>query len=481
MATSKRGTKAPRAPRATKPDSLRAGVEPSVRIFTELSLERIVYAERAADAGNIRPAADICDWLLADDRIAGLLHTRIQSLLGLDPTFQTSGDRRRSKRTARILESEEDYLASYPETDTTLMLVWGILLGIAPMRHRWPTDPEHGNRLLPTPEFWHPQHLRQDPATRQWKTRVATPGQATGFSQEIDVTPGDGTWILHMPYGPHRPVMNGIWRGLARWALVKHLAIWDWSRLGEKGGLLVAETQPGMLSTASKYASTEEQRTQLAEDLYQRGREAVAVLPPGYNAKLIESLADSRAIYKAQIDMANEAFAITIRGGNLTTQVVGGSLAAAEVQERVGEDAKRRFDAQTFTTTIHDQSLVWWAQFNFGDPRLAPWPVYPVRDAEDPQKRGLGIQAMIDAVTHAVNDLGFELDRDTFAQEFDLGDFLQPTQSEPNPGSKEARDAAKAAAAEAMKAARQQPPPEPPPKAPKKKTKKAPAETAVAA
>src|SRR5690606_5467431 len=100
--------------------------------------------------------------------------------------------------------------------------------------------------------------------------------------------------------------------------------------------------------------------------------------------KLLEARADTEKIYNAQVKAANMAITIAIRGGNLTTEVSeGGSLAATEAQERTGDWAKLRDDSQKLTTTLHDQSLTWWAEFNFGDRKLAPWPVYPVEPKRD--------------------------------------------------------------------------------------------------
>jgi len=33
-----------------------------------------------------------------------------------------------------------------------------------------------------------------------------------------------------------------------------------------------------------------------------------------------------------------------------------------------------RFDAEALATCLNEQVLRWWAEFNFGDARLAPWP-----------------------------------------------------------------------------------------------------------
>lgn len=420
-------------PSAAITGGLRAGTEPSVRIFTDWTVQKIRQAEIAADSGNIRLAADLCEWILADDRVSGLLHTRVQSLLGLEPQFEKAGDKRRSGVAVNALDAKNDWTAAYPESELTQMMVWGLLLGVAPLRHGWTRDEEHGNRLLPNPIFWHPQHLRQDPGTRQWKTKIAAVGSAQGVIDEVDINAGDGTWIFHTPYGTNRPIASGMWRGLARWVLLKHLAMGDLSRVSEKAGLLTVETQPAMVSTQAAYKTTLEERMQLADDLYERGREGVAVLPPGYNAKLIESMAGA-AMFKTQIDMANEAFAIRIRGGNLTTQVSAGSLAAAEVQERTGEDANRRFDAITTSVTIRQQSLIWWAQFNFGDRRLAPFPVYPVRGAEDLLKKAQALDVAMDGAAKAKRS-GYELDRLAFADDFMFDGFLVPDESIPNPGS----------------------------------------------
>jgi hypothetical protein len=389
-------------------------VEPSTRIFTEWTPSRIRSAEIQADLGNLRLASNLCDWLLGDDRIGSLLHGRAQALLGLDPTLEASGDKRRSNSAVRVLDAQEDWWTSYPETDLSTMIVWGALLGVAPFRHRWPIDPYTGRRL-PCPKFWHPQHLRQDAETRQWFMRVSLGG--FDFGTERPIFAGDGEWILHMPYGDHRPWTLGLWRGLARLALLKALAIGDWARHSEKGAVLATESD-------NEVASTLPQRQQLAQDIYDRGREATIVLPPGFRLKLIETVANTRQIYEAQINMANEAIAIAIRGGNLTTRVEGGSLAAANAQARNGDEPKMRFDAQALTSTLHDQSLCHWAQKNFNDPRLAPWPIYPVRAPEDIKSKADAMRKGAFALSSLIK-MGFEVDGDEFAKEFGLAGFLR--------------------------------------------------------
>lgn len=409
----------------TKPDA-RAGVEPSVRNFWEWTPEHIRTAESAANWGQTQYAANICEWILGDDRAGPLLAMRVEALLGLSPTFEGAGDRRRRDRAVRAIEAEDDFYNAYDDAELGQLLTWGVLLGFAPARHNWQTDPKTG-RTLPCPEFWHPQHLRWDFTSRTWKVQVATANTGDSSGVEQDLTPGNGTWILHCPYGKNRPWVYGLWRGLSRLVLLKAYALADWARHSEKGALLVGTTGiiPGI-----DYETTAIQRQQLAADIYDRGREAVAVLPPGIDLKLVESTANTRNIYEAQINMANIAIAVAIRGGNLTTEVTAGSFAAAETQERLGDDAKRRFDGQKLTETLHKQSLSYWAEYNFGDPRLAPYPVYPV-DERDDLKLQADTMTKAAAALVAMQSLGMRIDIQKFAQHFEIDEFISAPDGQP--------------------------------------------------
>lgn len=406
---------------ATAPQEIT--IEPSVRVFTRWSPQLIQAAEIAADGGNLTQAAKVCSWLLTDDTIRGCLSARIQSLLGLSPGFEASGDRRRSKRAVNALEAGEDYSASYPESELWLMLAWGLLLGVAPMRHMPRYDEDHSGRLLPCPEFWHPAAgLRFDATDQHWKIRVGSLGNTFGVEEVIE--PGNGTWLLHTPFGKHRPWELGFWRCLAWWKLLKDYGRSDWARHIEKGSLLVLTQaafsgggMPGGLhnSTAS--------RDDAAASLYQRGKDAVAALQVGQDLKMVEASGEAYKLYQEAGEQANKAFAVCIRGGNLTTNVEGGSRAAAEVQERTGDFVNLRFDAETLTTTLHDQSLIWWATWNFGDAKLAPWPDYPVA----PQRNLKNFAETVSAFTKALTDLenrGFEVDREKAIEEFELQEWV---------------------------------------------------------
>jgi hypothetical protein len=401
----------------------------SVRTFTDWTYSRLKMAEKTADSGNLYEAATVCEWLLGDPAVFGGLEVRRDALLGLTPTFEPSGDKRRSNKAVKALEAGEDFWASYPESELGQLLMWRLLLGVAPGRTKWSDPlPDHGGRIMPVTEFWHPQGLRYDFQRAGWF------GKDAG-SSEFPIVPGDGTWLLHA-LAENRPWALGLWRRLSRPVLLKYLAFQDWSRHSEKAAMLVA---------TSKSDSTKKQRDEMVADLAAAGGDAITALAAGWDLKLVELVANTKQIYEAQILLADSIIAQAIRGGNLSTNVDGqGSRAAAEVQVSAGEVPKIRADGEALATTLHDQSLVWWAEFNFGDPALAPWPVYPTDPPEDNKLEAETAKAASEAV-EKFDKLGFDIDVEELKQKFGLTWLgarkappvvVQPKPIAPAPGTK---------------------------------------------
>lgn len=396
-------------------------VLPSVRTYRTWSPSQLQAAEIQADSGNLRSVVDICDWLLADEVLRGALDARVSGFVGLPLSFDPSGDGRRRNRAVKALEAGEDWDAIFRKSVTKQINWWALLLGLGSGANQWQIMPEQEGRDIPVLDFFHPQPLGfswgNDGTPRGWYRNLPTGGREP-------IQFGDGVWFGHMPFGTYRPWSLGLWRGLARWALLKAYAISDSGRLGESVTKNVVEVEKDVTG------GTPENRQALADEIADLARDGSIVLPPGFKYKLVTADGAAGSLWKEQVAMANEGFAIGIRGGNLSTSAggasggQGGSRATAEVQVRAGDLANRKEDAEAFSETAHDHSLVHWAERNFGTQALAPWPKWKTEEEQDTRAEAETLKTAVEGVTAAAT-LGFVVDQKAFADKFGAG-VLKP-------------------------------------------------------
>jgi phage gp29-like protein len=381
-------------------------LEPSVRAYQEWSPSLLKAAEISADSGFLLFAADLCDAMFADDRIKAVLDSRTDALLGRTLAFE-AGLGRRKNAALKALEVEEDWWAAFPETEVKLLHAWGVMLGVGIAELRWEESDANG-RLIPRLEVKNPRFLRWDWLTREWKLTVSNDDNVG--QHEITITPGDGKWILYTPYGRNRPWVFGAYRALSRWCLLKRYAVQDWGFYSERQGM-------GMLAITGD-GGTKEQRAEMAADVKRVGRNLGFLLPKGFTAQMIESTARSWETFAAQILAADNGAAITILGQNLSTQISAGDGSKAAATEH-GKTAlgRTKADAETLSTTIHDQALTWWALFNFGDAKLAPWPVWDTTPIEDLKDRAAALQMLGQFIAQA-NTAGVPIDFGALCDQF---------------------------------------------------------------
>lgn len=373
--------------------------EASARSFVTWTPALIRSAEILAQGGNLRLAADLAEEILIDDRVNGVLSSRIGGLLGLPLEFEP-GLGRRKGRAIRALEAGEDWWSSFPEDQLSQLLGWGIVLGVGLGQMVWSYN--DAGRVVGKLKTWHPRALRFDWNTREWMLQLDD-------SSEIIITPGDGTWILYTPYGANRPWAFALWRGLARWWLLKQYARSDFGRVGEMTAARVGTAPQG---------ATVIDRRAFASDLQNMGSDTGICCPSGFDVKLIETKASTHELFVAQNKLANDGITILIGGQNLTTEVSGGSLAAAQVHAEVRAD-KIRNDDETLATTIHDQYLERWADLNFGDPGAAPWPLHETSPPTDTAALATTWSAAGDAI-NKWKLAGANVDLESAAERFDV-------------------------------------------------------------
>lgn len=377
----------------------RAYREPPVATFTNWSVPRVRNALMLLEQGDFYEAALLADQMLRDDRVAGVMDTRVNGILGLPVAFEAPGG---AEKLAAEVESV--YWRIFPEDVTRELLRYGLLLGAVPVELVWRT----GDRWVPEVRVWHPQFLA-------WRTDLEA-FQVQTADGPLAITPGDGKWALFAPGGARRPWMGALVRRLAIPWLIRQYAWRDWARWSEKHGL------PTIKARVPSEASDED-RERFFDSLASLASEGLVELPQdaqgnGFDVELLEAAARDWEGFRDLIAQTDSAISIAVLGQNLTTEVKGGSYAAAKVHDQVRQDYLEA-DTESLSTFQREQVLVWFAEFNYGDRELAPWPRWQVEPPTDRAERTKTLESLANAVSVFIQ-AGVPLDVAALAEEFEL-------------------------------------------------------------
>jgi phage gp29-like protein len=390
--------------------------QPSVRVAKTWAPSHLRSVMQSAEGGDLFQLGDLCDQMLADDRIGELLEQLVDTVLGSTLSFEkdqrsTVGDAPRSK------EITEDWTLGWTEDELAQLVQWMIMIGVGHGRHEAWMNTATG-RMVPRLRTWHPRHFMWKHDDKSWFRRDEG-------GNLFPVVPGDGEWVVLSRRGDFRPWASGAWRGLAPWWILKRYAISDWGVHTEKGSRLVVEADEGVGAG---------DRRALADEIFELAKDQVISLPSGFKLSLIELTANTRDIYQAQIDAADMAFAISLLGQNLTSRVDGGSYAAGKVHERV---ANRRvvYVAKRLSHGLYGQSLNWWAQYNFGSEEFTPYPRFCVEPPEDKTPKVAALLTLGQALS-ALKTVGLTMTPEQIEEEYGVQlTVVAPTEpTQPQPG-----------------------------------------------
>lgn len=301
--------------------------------WTPESVRAAIYA---ADAGMLRDAADLCDVMLRDDRIAADLDKIALGLPGLP--FYVEGD----EAAAPEIEALWPRIAN--ESELAAITRWGLLLGgvWARKRWRWTEDATAplGGRALPYLEFWHPRDLRiQREANGTIRYFLTT------YGGEIEVRAGKD-WVFWTPFGENEFYRRGLWNRLATPWLAKLWAIEDRARASEVTPILAMKTK----------GLSEPQRQAVLADMTTIGRNTRLVLPEGCELDAVGTGSETTASVQAEsITWADGAISIAIVGQKVTSEGTSG-FSNGNVNANV-ERSILRFVESTLSTCLSLQYL----------------------------------------------------------------------------------------------------------------------------
>ena len=334
----------------------------SGRVFADWTVDDLRIAEALTHGGSLRHAADLCWELLGDGRVHAALETRIKGLLRLPLSWEESGDGRSSGRVVKGLE-KGDFYAAHSEAALFSLALWGILLGIGLCQRVWQV---RNGRWVGVLKPYDVRNLRWDTQRRVWVVRTDTGDE--------DITPGNRRWVLYAPScsgepdGDERPWMYGAWRCCAAPWLGRDFCWGDWQRFNEvqASGVRVAEMDAAIRLDGPA-------KKDLANQLGTLGSDATIVPPPGVKLKLLEALAKGWESFKESIATAAAELVIAITGQASSTEIAQGQETGSTLHGKVRQDLIEG-DATTLSTCLRERSLVDYAEFNYGDRELAPWP-----------------------------------------------------------------------------------------------------------
>ena len=337
-----------------------------------------------------RPA-QLNDAIASDSRVQSAFRSRSGGLLGRNIRFKIPARFKhddRAKKCRKLWEEHWPHMEAEPALLD--MLETSHSLGFSYSQSLWDTA---ANVWLP--------YLSPFNARFGYYDWVGRRHIAITQDEQAPITPGDGHWVLHAPYGQYRGWMRGAIRALAQWWLARDYALRDFARYCERHGfpILIADTPFG--ADTSDIAAYQAQLAGIGQESVLQVPGSVDVTKFGkYDLRYLEPKDDNWQAFKALIEQCNDEITLALLGQNLTSQVKEGSFAAARVHADVRQ-AILEADARALERTLYVQVMRPFAALNFGDADLAPlvkWDVKPPEDYETRAKTltafGQGLSAL---------------------------------------------------------------------------------------
>lgn len=411
-----------------------------VAVWGDWTLPKIRVAVNAFVVGNFGQAALLVESMLGDDRIQGAVQGRLKAVTKCDSIFTPADDDTNGAISDELEELWPDIL---PIETLEAILTWSTFLFFCLIEKVWEVRTVDGEqRFVPRLKVWHPLYVYYDLSVRRY----------VAITQEgmVYITPGDPKWILFTPGGEYRGWMRGAVRSCSVPWIVRQFALRDWARFSEKHGL------PLLIAKVPAQSSAED-KARFFGSLKNLGSETGIQVPvqggqdaADFGVDMIEAKDTSWKAFPGLRDACDESITLAIRGTNLTTNVEGGSHAAANAHR--DEDADLSIaDRNKLAACLQRQLIDQYVALNYGDSSLAPKLSYvsPESDADSDADVLVKVsQAMTSlkaiSLPFDVQDMadrfGIKLDDSQDLTAFNAAPEPEPALDVPDPGPPDSRD-----------------------------------------
>jgi len=379
--------------------------DPPITTLDDFTMSDIRSALKSHSLGMFLSSARLADVMTGNDRVAATLAARVKGMLGLP--FRVRPRRKRkddpeAQEAAAVTASYWDSMC--PRSQVAEMLQWAIMMGFAIAEVVWRV---RNHRWIPTLRTWHPQlcYYRYDERAYY----------VTTMDGPVRVTPGDGKWILYAPHGDYRGWMHGCVRTCAEPWRYRTYAMRDWARHAEKHGF------PWILPRVPREADDVEKAAFFAS-LNNLGGEPTVVCPVvdehnKYDVDFKEAAHPAADVFEKLVERCDILISCAVLGQNLTTEVQGGSYAAATVHGQVRQDFLEA-DAMTLAQCLQQQLLRPFCSYNFqGENKVVPRIAWDTTPPDDKKMSADTLGAFAGAI-YQLAQAGFPLSVHELAAQF---------------------------------------------------------------
>jgi phage gp29-like protein len=275
-------------------------------------------------------------------------------------------------------------------------------------------DDELGDIWVPYLKVWHPMFIWYDINFRQY----------VAITQEgnVYIDDADPHWFLYTPFGSYRGWLRGAVRSCAPPWLIRQFSRRDWARYCEVHGLPIrlidAPAQSNSGDKARMFSMIRNMGAQTTILLPQQGMGTGATQDGNkWDVRLLEAKDEAWAAFPGLIKDCDMAITLSIRGTNLTSEVQGGSYAAAQVHQ---DENTAYADADSRKLCAAATKLMrLFCAYNLGDAELCP----SMRlEAPDKQDKTMLAQSQLNAmiVIETALEMGIPIDVAAFCERYDI-------------------------------------------------------------
>jgi phage gp29-like protein len=341
---------------------------PYIRQLSDWDVSSVLAALDAHERGDMNQSGLLWQWCQRDERLKSCLGDRAGALPSLPFTLDPATETPSPEELVAAEALREGWHDCVPEEKTKSIVRVGVGMGVAVGHLHWKV----GRR-----GFWWPRLTVFPGWAVRWDENCGAYKVQTRTGAEEVVTPGDGRWFLWEPEGD-LSFQYGALLALAIPCLVTSLGWQDLVNFNDAYGhpIIKAKVPRAGLSSETDEFLDDLRSVNLRERRSLTVKTGHNADGSGYDFEYVTPGSSEGTVnsFERQIELANKAKAIVLKGQTLTTDVAdSGSRALGDVHQRV-ESRLFRGDAQSLSTTLRRDICKPWARFNYGRASLAPWP-----------------------------------------------------------------------------------------------------------